>query len=204
MDSVRVCRSSGWKLCRFILRLLCIDSKLERLSGVKLKWNNHTAPLYLYAVNRYNLIKGEGLCFLIGKQQWGLSESKLLNVDRSSERSQMFYLILSRFVVHNMSFFTKNHTVFTLFALKTKKDPKKRHLNTNPESEIWHFFVLALPRIAVSRTPTFTVSAPSHSWRNMGIGQIKQASKFLISFCKKKVLTGAFMFTVAIPCVCVP
>lgn len=33
----------------------------------------------------------------------------------------MFYLILSRFVVHNVSLFTKNHTVFTLFALKKEK-----------------------------------------------------------------------------------
>lgn len=33
----------------------------------------------------------------------------------------MFYLILSRFVVHNVSLFTKKHTVFTLFALKKEK-----------------------------------------------------------------------------------
>lgn len=48
----------------------------------------------------------------------------------------MFYLILSRFVVHTTSFFINNYTVFTLCALK------KKHFSTNPSIanlQILHF-----------------------------------------------------------------
>lgn len=77
------------------------------------------AHLYLYVVNSHNLVEVEGLCFLIGKQQWELSMTKLFHVEAVSEFKcfVLFYLIFSWSVVQNASFFTNSYTIFTLCAL---------------------------------------------------------------------------------------